>query len=225
MTEPKNKPASAGRAIPELSRRDRLRTPTELAAILNPAIPHPPEARTRAPDTVASGEDIETASPRSPEELNAAVMNRIRERQGAVELLLFRAGSETFAAALGSIDEAVELPGIQPLPGMSPSMLGVFPLRGTMTPLYSPERTLGVRLDPDPVLALVVEDGARRVAIAVDDVSDVMTLDAAAIGDSPAASGGEILLGVARNATEIIAVIDARALVAACLADRYTEST
>ena len=65
---------------------------------------------------------------------------------------------------------------------------------------------------------LVMRVGERRVGIAVDDVDDVMQLDAAGVRPAPVPDTDGILLGVARSGGELVSVLHANALVAACAA-------
>ena len=142
-----------------------------------------------------------------------------------VELLMFRVGRELFAAELAAVEEALELPLVERLPQMPAMQLGIFTVRGRMMPLFSPERVLGVASPPGAGAALVVRVGDHRIAIAVDDVIDVLSVDASRIREAPALHDpSDILLGVTRRGTDLIAVIDARALVAACLDDRALET-
>ena len=143
---------------------------------------------------------------------------------------MFRVGRELFAADLCAVEEAVELEGLRPLPEMPSGMLGVFPLRGRMTPVYSPARALGVALGERSGVALLMRatvDGVahRRVGLAIDDVEDVLTVDLSTLRDPPLADGTDgLLLGLARRGAELVAVIDAEALVTACLSGRALET-
>jgi chemotaxis signal transduction protein len=108
---------------------------------------------------------------------------------------------------------------------MPESMLGMFDLRGRMIPVYAPARVLGVPLQSTSAATLVLRGGDQRVGIAVDDVEDVLTLDLAQLRDLPGADDADgVVLGVARNGRDLVAVLDADALVAACLSDRVMES-
>jgi chemotaxis signal transduction protein len=105
-------------------------------------------------------------------------------------------------------------------------MLGVISLRGRMLPAYSPARPLGVALARADAAALVVRAGERRVALAVDDVDDVLTLDLSELRPAPTLAGEErdaVLLGVAARGSDLVAVLDADALVTACLSDQALE--
>jgi purine-binding chemotaxis protein CheW len=203
---------------------ERRPSPRDLAAELNaaPAAATPPAEERAAP---AAPEPSAAAPPTAPA---PELAERVRSRAGRVELLVFRVGGELFGVELAAVEEAVELPKLSPLPEMPASMLGVVTLRGHMLPAYSPARPLGVALARTGTAALVARAGDRRVALCVDDVDDVMTLDLAQLRAAPAAAGERdasgIALGVARRGPDLVTVLDADALLTACLTDRALET-
>lgn len=161
-----------------------------------------------------------------PAEPRLSFAERVRSGEGSVDLLVFRVGGELFASALAAVEEALELPQLSAIPEMPVSMLGVVTVRGRMLPTYSPARPLGVSLRRDDAAALVVRAGDRRIALAVDDVDDVMTLDLTLLRSAPETGEerGALVLGVTRRDDALIAVLDADALVAACLTDQALET-
>ena len=147
-----------------------------------------------------------------------------RARHGRIEVLLFRAGRELFAVPLATIEEAIEAPDIKPLPEMPASMLGVFRLRERLVPAYTPADALGVGPE-EAAAALLVRVGDRRIALAIDDVEDVMQLDLSTLRDPPVLGDADaLLIGVARHGRELVGVLDADALIAACLGSRTPET-
>lgn len=235
-------------------RADRARSPRDLAEALNERLAHergasPPPVPAAgplvvAPTRAAGGESADAPGAEARRQwtmqqeddamdflASSAIASipfkeRARARVGSVELLLFRVGHELFAAPLRSVDEVVELPAIRHLPEMADDMLGMFALRGRMIPIYSPSRALGVSLGATPTAALVVRAGAHRVALAVDDVDDVLDLDLGTLRDAPGVDDADgILLGVARRGRDLVAVLDGDALVVACLTDRPLETS
>lgn len=239
---------------PRRRRADHAESPRDLATALNERLAHvrgepPPPVPASDPrlvdappsDDAGTGAEANTGarSRLTAEQVASDTMEfavssavaaipfreRARARVGSVELLLFRVGHELFAAPLASVEEAVELPAIRHLPEMADDMLGMFALRGRMMPIYSPSRPLGVSLGAAPTAALVVRAGAQRVALAVDDVDDVLDLDLGTLRDAPGVEDADgILLGVARRGRDLVAVLDGDALVAACLTDRPLET-
>ena len=152
--------------------------------------------------------------------------DRVRERAGTAELLMFRIGDELFATELAAVEEAVALPEIHHLPEMPVAMLGAFNLRGRLTPVYSPSHVIGVPLRGEAQAALLVRSGTRRLGLAVDDVEDVFQVDLATVREAPGTDDTDgILLGVAHHGQELVAIVDAEALVAACVTGHAMEMT
>jgi purine-binding chemotaxis protein CheW len=150
---------------------------------------------------------------------------RVADRTGVADLLMFRIGHELFATDLGAVEEAVELPEIHHLPEMPAAMLGAFNLRGRLTPIYSPAHVIGVPLLGVAAAALLVRSHGRRMGLAVDDVEDVLQIDLALIRAAPGIDDADgILLGVAHHGQHLVAVIDAEALVAACITGNALET-
>jgi purine-binding chemotaxis protein CheW len=144
------------------------------------------------------------------------------------DLLLFRVRRELFAAELAAIEEAVDLTAlrdVQQLPGSPSSARGVVTLRGVLVPLFYPTGALGVAPE-HPAAALVVQDGAGRVAIVVDDVEDVLTLRDGELRPVPAAEARDIavLRGVVRRGTMLVSVVNLSALIAACRGTLHPEA-
>lgn len=132
------------------------------------------------------------------------------------QLLLFRLGGELFAMAIGSCEEVLELPDVQRISGMPPDALGVLTLRSRLVGVYSPERVLGVNRAVDDGVALVVRAGETRIAVALDDVDEVIGVDMENLRrPAPREAADGLLLGIARHRGELVAVVDVDVLVAA----------
>lgn len=226
----------------------RLTPPVGFAAIKPAvAVSAVPDSRPLAPDTqsaaepvAATVEDYATTLMRrlaamAPAELDGddeafndrrPLRERVRERTGVADLLMFRIGDELFATDLASVEEAVALPEIHHLPEMPAAMLGAFNLRGRLTPVYSPSHVIGVPLRGEAQAALLVRSGTRRLGLAVDDVEDVFQVDFATVREAPGTDDVDgILLGVAHHGQELVAIVDAEALVAACVTGHAMEIT
>ena len=148
---------------------------------------------------------------------------RARTRAGQVELLMFRVGNEKFAVELLCVEEAIDLGEPHHVPEMPPAMLGVITVRDTLTPVFTPDDALGVAAVSKGA-ALIFRSDRGRFALAIDDVDDVMTLDLAQLRDAPGLDGSDsLVLGVARNGSGIVALVDAEALIAACQATPIPE--
>lgn len=230
--------------LPPNRRRDRSRplTPRELAAVLNE---NAPKAETRRPSASLSIEraapDPNEPTPLPPEAsgmiasdtmefavASAAALlpfrDRVKARQGSVDLLLFRIGHERFAADLAAVEEAVERGDIHGVPEAPPNLLGVADLRGRLMHVYSPEVALGVKLEPGASALLIVKAEGRRLALAVDDVDDVMSLPLDQLRDVPAGTDPDgVLLGVAWRADTLISLLDVESLTESLAAEPVTE--
>ncbi len=139
---------------------------------------------------------------------------RVEVRGGSVDLLLFRVGQEWFGIELDAVEEVLDFPELHRIPEMPDALLGVFTLRGALVSLFAPDAILGVSLH-EKSSALVFTGRGRRLALAVDDVDDVLTLELPALRDVPTADAGDgVLAGVVRRGHDLIGVLDVEALLA-----------
>jgi purine-binding chemotaxis protein CheW len=197
----------------------------ESVAVVSPSVaepmavePPPREATLRGRATASvealafEDEDDEPRGPLRP------LRERARNREGIAELLMFRIGGERFAVELMCVEEAIDLPDVHHVPEMPPAMLGVITVRGSLTPVFTPDAALGVPAQGKGA-ALIFRADRGRFALAIDDVDDVLTLDLALLRDAPGSDVADaVVLGVARNEGLIVALVDAEALVLACQA-------
>jgi purine-binding chemotaxis protein CheW len=151
-----------------------------------------------------------------PHELAAcSFRERVRRRTGIAHLLVFRVGRELFGVELIAVEEALDMPTLHRLPEMPDSMLGVFTLRGAMVSVFAPHDVLGIPCE-SPVTAVVFCGGDRRIALATDDVDDVVTIDLRAVREAPGAhAADDALLGIVHRASDLVALLDAETLIAA----------
>jgi len=140
----------------------------------------------------------------------------------AERLLLARLGAECFAFPLAEVIEATDAAEVTPLALLPESVAGQTVHRDRLLPVIDGGVLLGVsRTAPRGVLLIVVVDG-DRVALWVDDVIDMLTVDARRFRAVPAGSGaaGRMLRGVLDLGTGIAALVsmdDVRAFVRARL--------
>ena len=131
---------------------------------------------------------------------------------------MFRLGGERFAVELLAVDEVIDRPVIHHVPEMPPAMLGVVTVRGSLTPVYSPQHALGLPLAlREAVLIFRRGVGGARVGVLIDDVEDAISLDLRELRDAPGADDADnVVLGVIRHADALIGIVDADAIIAAC---------
>ncbi|HEY2856213.1 MAG TPA: chemotaxis protein CheW [Gemmatimonadaceae bacterium] len=160
------------------------------------------------------------ATPESESSVDAPVhvlpfRERVAKRSGSAQLLVFRVANELFGVELVTAEEALDMPTLHRLPEMPPSMLGVFTLRGALVSVFEPQLMLGIGCR-QAATAVVFCGGDRRVAIATDDVDDVITVDLRTVREAP---GGVTrtregaLLGIVHRDADLIALLDTAALI------------
>lgn len=149
---------------------------------------------------------------------------RVRGRSGQLEILLLKVGDERFGVELAAVEEAIDIPPVHHVPEMPPAMLGVITVRGVLTTVYSPSDALGIALH-DGTSALIFRRGRSRLAVVVDEVDDVTTLDLSLLRDAPVLDAGDgIVLGVVRQQDTLLTLVDTDALLAACQATPLLET-
>lgn len=188
-------------------------SPLHMSAASNTPTSRPPAEAAARPSAASAA-----APAREP------FRERIHASGGRVPLLVFRIGGELYAGDLAAVEEAVDLPVLHPLPEMPERMLGTFELRQRMTTVYSPAAVLGTALELGGA-AIVLRSEGRRVAVAVDDVDDVLTVEHGALRPAPALGTPDgIAVGVVMRHGDLVAVIDLEALVEACVQDHAREA-
>lgn len=138
---------------------------------------------------------------------------------GVAQFLVFRVGSERFAVELAAVDEVIEAPSLQPVPDAPPTLLGIAMLRGEFVPIHDPRPLLGAGRGTIGGALLFARDG-RTIGLAIDDVDDAVLVEEQELRPVPGLDGADaLLLGLVRRGTDLIAVLDADALLAAVRTD------
>jgi chemotaxis signal transduction protein len=133
-------------------------------------------------------------------------------RDGPERLLVFRVGPERFALALTAVDEVIDAPSVQPLPDSAATVRGFAALRGELVSIFDPRPLLNVGGDAHGAVLLFERDG-RRIGLAIDDVYDAITVEEADLRSVPGSEAADgVLVGVVRRGSDLVAVLDAKAL-------------
>ena len=185
----------------------------------------PAPARPVVPSPVASPVAASKAPMSAPApSATRSLRERVRSRSGQLEILLLKVGDERFGVELAAVEEAIDIPPVHHVPEMPPAMLGVITVRGVLTTVYSPSEALGIALH-DGTSALIFRRGRSRLAVVVDEVDDVTTLDLSLLRDAPVLDAGDgIVLGVVRQQDTLLTLVDTDALLAACQAAPLLET-
>ena len=133
-------------------------------------------------------------------------------RDGFARLLVFQLGVERFAVALARVDEVIDAPAVLPLPGAPRTVRGIAATHGGMMTVYDVRPLLEVGEGTDAAALVFARDG-RRVALGIDDVFDSILVGEGELRAAPHAGATEgVVVGVIRRDNELIAVLDADAL-------------
>ena len=139
-------------------------------------------------------------------------------RDGGARLLVFGIGTERFAVALSAVDEVIDAPSVRPMPDSGSVVLGVTTVRGTLVTIYDLRPLLNVAGKADDAALLVARDD-RRVGLAVGALYETIIAEEGELRSAPGADASDkVLLGVIRRGSELIAILDAAALLDAATA-------
>lgn len=107
----------------------------------------------------------------------------------AVRVLLARVGRETFAFPIGDVLEAFESPTVSPIALAPAGMIGQCTHRDQLVPVLDAGAMLGVPREEGTGVLLLLETDAGRVALRVDDVVDMVTVEPSRRRALPATGG------------------------------------
>jgi chemotaxis signal transduction protein len=139
-------------------------------------------------------------------------------RDDGARLLVFGIGTERFAVALSAVDEVIDAPSVRPMPDSGPVVLGVTAVRGALVTIYDLRPLLNVAGKADDAALLFVRDD-RRVGLAVGALYETIVAEEGELRSAPGADASDkVLLGVIRRGSELIAILDAAALLDAATA-------
>jgi purine-binding chemotaxis protein CheW len=137
---------------------------------------------------------------------------------GARRFLTFRIDKRLYALPVDEVSEVIRMPAVARVPQSPRSLLGLANLRGSVLPLASLRALLGRGEDAGLADArAIVLDGAAPVALAVDAVEALVTLEARQLETRQAqlsAEDGEVLRGAFRSRAgqDVAKILDVRTL-------------
>jgi chemotaxis signal transduction protein len=116
-------------------------------------------------------------------------------------------GSESYALPVTAVREVGDLGDMAQLPGAPAAVLGLYNLHGQVVPVLDLACLLGVSRGAAAEKIVVVEDGGRVAALAVETVTGVQP-----IGDACEEAESPYLAGAALTDGALVGVIDVRAV-------------
>jgi purine-binding chemotaxis protein CheW len=122
------------------------------------------------------------------------------------QLVVFSLGSEEYALPIGTVHEIIRYAEPRALASELPWIRGVIGLRGKIIPIFDLAARMGLVAaeGAEPGKIVIVSTGAGQVGVIVDDVEEVLTVEASQLEDVPTAN---------RDSIEAIAKIDDRLVV------------
>jgi purine-binding chemotaxis protein CheW len=139
------------------------------------------------------------------------------DEDAAPRVLLVRADGRSYGIAVQSVREVLHHRPATRLPGAPAWVLGLINLRGVLVSVVDLAARLGgAPLNHPGASIVLVEHDGRSVGVAVAEVRDVAAVDAGG-GMHDDAGADAIVQGVARVGDEIVALLDARAVIAEIL--------
>lgn len=107
----------------------------------------------------------------------------------ALRLLLFRCGGQVLAVEAGRVREILAASEPTRIPGSSPAVLGLVNVRGTLVPVVDAALAIGLAGPAGRGSLVIVERHGRPVALAVDEVLDLVSVPAATLDEGSALPG------------------------------------
>jgi purine-binding chemotaxis protein CheW len=141
------------------------------------------------------------------------------EAAGAVQLIAFAVGGETYGVEITAVREIRAWSGVTALPNTAPFVRGVINLRGTIVPVLDLKARFGQGLaEPGKThVVIVLAIGARWVGVLVDAVSDILTVTRSEIQPVPdVAETGDtgLLHGIVTHEDRMVGLVDPDRLLA-----------
>jgi purine-binding chemotaxis protein CheW len=134
------------------------------------------------------------------------------------QLVVFSLGEEEYALPITQVHEIIRFTEPRSVSSSDPSVRGVISLRGKILPVYD----LATRLGLEPAEAssdakiVIVETADDMAGVVVDDVEEVITIDAEQLDEAPAA-GGPCIDGIAKVGDRLVVLLDPEAIVGVSL--------
>src|SRR3954453_20057620 len=131
------------------------------------------------------------------------------------QLVVFSLGDEEYALPITQVHEIIRFTEPRSVASSDPSVRGVISLRGKILPVYDLATRLGVEhADVADSKIVIVETGDDMAGVVVDDVEEVITIDASQLDEAPTA-GGCAVDGIAKIGDRLVVLLDPDGIVGA----------
>jgi purine-binding chemotaxis protein CheW len=133
------------------------------------------------------------------------------EQANASQLVVFALGGEAYALPIAKVHEIIRYTAPRAVSSGDPDVCGVISLRGRIVPVYDLSARLSVERaggNADNAKIVIVEHEEALAGIVVDDVEEVLTLDASSFDELPAV-GDPLVDKVAKLDDRLVIVLRA----------------
>jgi purine-binding chemotaxis protein CheW len=143
------------------------------------------------------------------------------------QVVAFDLNDETYGLDIQRVQEIIRYAEPRTVAGADSSIRGVINLRGVIVPICDLKERLGLdrALDAENAKIVILETAHGAAGLIVDDVEEVVTLDADSLVAVPAFTGSAAFVeGVAKVGTRLILLLDADALFEIDIAAAFAEA-
>jgi purine-binding chemotaxis protein CheW len=132
----------------------------------------------------------------------------------AHQLVVFSLADEEYGIPITLVQETTRYSAPRPIPGSPFHVEGVINLRGRIIPVVDLRARLGMAgVRPDEAKIVIVEMETMVVGVVVDEVREVLTVDAGRCEPAPEGAGdGDYRQAVARLEGRLVVLLDMRRL-------------
>lgn len=124
------------------------------------------------------------------------------------QLVVFSLGQEEYALPIERVQEILFYTPPRPVATGRPWVTGVISLRGRIIAVYDLAARLGIpREGTADAKIVIVETGADRAGIIVDDVAEVLTISDADVEDLPSAAEDVVLHAIAKVDDRLVVLL------------------
>ena len=128
------------------------------------------------------------------------------------QLVVFSLGAEEYGLPITAVQEIIRYTRPRTIPSAPPSVRGVINLRGKIIPVVDLKSRLQLHGgDAEESKIVIVEAGAVTAGLIVDDVDEVITVDADALEPAPTGEVGYIS-AVAKVGDRLLVLLDVEAM-------------
>jgi len=130
------------------------------------------------------------------------------------QLVVFSLGAEEYALPIAAVHEIIRFTEPRSVSSESAWLRGVIGLRGKIIPIFDLAARVGLApADSAPGKIVIVDTGTDQVGVTVDEVEEVLTVDASALESVPTANT-DFIEAIAKVDDRLVILLNAEGLFA-----------